>query len=123
MNVIQRLGHWGDAHHPRWVDIIRILLGIFLVYKGIEFLEDMSSMMNLLSSRFSFGSFSLLLLGHYIVFAHLLGGVLLVLGILTRFACLIQLPVVLGAIIFVNAPDGLWTPLSELCLSVLIFVS
>ncbi len=122
MNVIQRLGHWGDTHHPRWVDILRILLGVFLVYKGIEFLEDMSSMMNLLSSRFSFGSFSLLLLGHYVVFAHLLGGVLLVLGILTRFACIIQLPVLLGAIIFVNAEQGLWQPFSELWLSVLVFL-
>jgi putative oxidoreductase len=122
MNVIQRLEHWGDRHHPRWVDIVRILLGIFLCHKGIEFLEDMSSMMNLLSSQFSFGSFSLLLLGHYIVFAHLLGGVLLVLGLLTRFACIIQIPVLIGAIIFVNANEGLWTPFSELWLSILIFL-
>ncbi|HEX7847996.1 MAG TPA: DoxX family membrane protein, partial [Chitinophagaceae bacterium] len=75
MNVLQRLGRWGDTHHPRWIDIVRILLGIFLCHKGIEFLEDMSDTVNLLSSRFSFGSFSLMLIGHYIVFAHLLGGV------------------------------------------------
>jgi putative oxidoreductase len=121
MNVLQRLGHWGDTHHPRWVDLIRIGLGIFLCHKGIEFLQDMSSMMNVLSGSFSFGSFAMLLLGHYIVFAHLLGGVLLVLGMLTRFACLIQLPVLLGAIIFVNAKEGLWQPFSELWLSILVF--
>jgi putative oxidoreductase len=121
MNVLQRLGHWGDTHHPRWVDLVRIGLGIFLCHKGIEFLQDMSSMMNVLSGSFSFGSFTMLLLGHYIVFAHLLGGVLLVLGMLTRFACLIQLPVLLGAIIFVNAKEGLWQPFSELWLSILVF--
>ncbi len=122
MNLLQRLGHWGDRHHPRWVDIVRILLGIFLCHKGIEFLQDMSSMISLLSNQFSFGSFSLLLLGHYIVFAHLLGGVLLVFGILTRFACLIQIPILLGAIIFINAGQGLWQPFSELWLSVLVFL-
>ena len=122
MNLIQRLGNWGDAHHPRWMDIVRILLGIFLCHKGIEFLEDMSSTVNLLSNRFSFGSFTLVLVGHYIVFAHLLGGVLLVLGILTRFACLIQIPILLGAIIFINAEQGLWVPFSELWLSILVFL-
>ncbi len=122
MNLLQRLGHWGDTHHPRWIDIVRILLGIFLCHKGIEFLQDMSSTISLLSNRFSFGSFVLLLLGHYIVFAHLLGGVLLVLGILTRFACVIQLPILLGAIIFINAGQGLWKPFSELWLSILIFL-
>jgi putative oxidoreductase len=122
MNALQRLGHWGDMHHPRWMDIVRVLLGIFLCYKGIEFLQDMSGTVNLLANNFSFGSFALLLLGHYIVFAHLLGGVLLVFGILTRFACLIQLPVLLGAIILVNAKQGLWQPFSELWLSVLVFL-
>src|SRR4051812_29904194 len=100
MNIIQRLEHWGDHHHPKWIDILRVALGVFLIYKGIDFLRNMSSMMSFMSNRLpSFGSFSLIMLGHYIVFAHLLGGFLLVLGLLTRFACLIQIPVLLGAVI------------------------
>lgn len=122
MNTLQRIEHWGDTHHPKWVDIVRIALGIFLVYKGFEFVKDMSSFISLLSEKFSFGAFTLMLLGHYIAFAHILGGVLLVLGILVRFACLIQLPVLVGAIIFVNAGEGLWQPFSELWLSILIFL-
>lgn len=120
MNAIQRIGHWGDTHHPKWVDLVRIILGIFLCYKGVEFVKDMSSVMNILTDKFTFGSFTLLLLGHYIAFAHVLGGVLLVLGMLTRFACLIQIPILLGAIFFVNAPEGLWQPFSDLWLSVLV---
>ena len=122
MNTIDRIVHWGDTHHPKWVDLVRIALGIFLCYKGVEFIQDMSNVVNLLSSKFTFGSFSLLLLGHYIVFAHILGGALLVLGMLTRFACLIQIPVLLGAIIFVNASEGLWQPFSELWLSILVLL-
>jgi len=122
MNFLQRAQAWGDAHHPKWMDIVRIALGLFLVYKGIEFVGDMSSFINLLSSRFSFGSFTLMLLGHYIAFAHILGGVLLVLGMLTRFACIIQIPVLLGAIFFINAKQGIWQPFSELWLSVLVLL-
>lgn len=122
MTLIERMEHWGDAHHSKWLDVLRIALGIFLCYKGFEFLQDMSNMMNLLSSSFSFSSFTLLLLGHYIVFAHILGGILLVLGMLTRFACLIQIPVLIGAIFFVNAPEGLWQPFSEFWLSLLVLV-
>lgn len=122
MTLLQRIGHWGDTHHPKWIDIIRILLGVFLFYKGIEFLEDMSTMTNMIASRISFNSFGLLLLGHLIVFAHLLGGVLLVFGMLTRFAALIQIPILLGAIIFINAPAGIWQPFSELLISIVVLL-
>lgn len=120
MNLLQRIEYWGDRHHPKWVDIVRIALGLFLFYKGIEFLQNMSSMMNLMTNQVPFSSFILLLLSHYIVFAHLAGGVLLVLGVLTRFACLIQIPVLIGAIIFINA--GVLQPFSELLLSILVLL-
>lgn len=102
MNTLQRLEYWGERHHPKWADLIRIALGIFLCFKGAEFLTNMSAMMTLMDAQVPFGSFMLLLLGHYIVFAHLLGGFLLALGLLTRFACLIQIPILLGALVFVN---------------------
>jgi len=79
--------------------------------------------MNLIASRLSsFGSLTLVIIGHYIVFAHLIGGFLLILGLLTRFACLIQLPVVLGAVIFINSSWDMMRPFSELSLSILVLV-
>jgi len=122
MDLLHRIEHWGDRHHPKWMDIVRIALGIFLCYKGFEFLQDMSATKNLVANNISFGSFTLILVGHYIVFAHVLGGALLVLGMLTRFACLIQIPVLLGAIIFVNSKGDVWQPFSELWLSILVFL-
>jgi uncharacterized membrane protein YphA (DoxX/SURF4 family) len=57
-----------------------------------------------------------------VVFAHIIGGILLILGFLTRFACLIQIPILLGAIIFINlASDGL-KPYNELFLSVIVLL-
>jgi putative oxidoreductase len=42
---------------------------------------------------------------HYVVFAHLLGGPLIAFGLLTRIMCLIQLPILLGAVIMVNSKE------------------
>jgi len=120
MNVVQRLEHWGDAHHPKWVDIIRIALGIFLCYKGIEFLRNMGAILDLMTNKVSFGSFTIVMLSNYVAFAHLLGGILLILGALTRFACLIQIPILLGAIFLINSTGDLLRPFSEMYLSILI---
>ena len=43
MNLVQRLEQWGDRHHPKWMDFLRIALGIFLCLKGVEFATNMSS--------------------------------------------------------------------------------
>jgi len=122
MDILHRFEHWGDTHHPKGLDIIRIVLGIFLCYKGFDFLQNMSSITGPLSTKTSFGSFSVILLSHYVVFAHMLGGLLMVVGFLTRFACLIQIPIMIGAIIFINLASDVFKPYSELFLSILILL-
>jgi uncharacterized membrane protein YphA (DoxX/SURF4 family) len=120
MNLVQRVEHWGDTHHPQWLDIVRILLGVFLCYKGVDFLMNMGSMLSLITNKMSFGSFSSMLMSNYIAFAHMLGGILLILGVLTRFACLIQIPILLGAIFFVNT--DLYRPFSTLILPIAVLL-
>lgn len=122
MNLLHRIEHWGDTHHPKWIDLVRVVLGIFLCYRGVVFLENMSAELGRIANYVSSASFWLLSLGHLIVFAHLLGGVLLVLGMLTRFACLINIPVLIGAIIFGGSATGLWTPFAEILLAILVLL-
>lgn len=122
MTILKRFEQWGDNHHPKWLDIIRILLGVFLFYKGIDFLQNLPSVKGELHSKTSFGEYSILLLGHYIVFAHIIGGILLTIGLFTRFACLIQIPVLLGAVIFINSGSSAVKPYSELFLSVIVLL-
>ena len=43
-------------------------------------------------------------------------------GVLTRFACLIQIPILLGAIFFIDLSPQMYRPLSELALSVLVLL-
>ncbi len=120
MNLVQRVEHWGEAHHPQWLDLIRIALGAFLCYKGVDFLMNMGTMLDLITNRMSFGSFTSMLMSNYIAFAHILGGILLILGALTRFACLIQVPILLGAIFFVNS--DLYRPFSVLALPIVVLL-
>jgi len=121
MNLLHRLEHWGDTHHPRWLDIVRVLLGIFLCIKGIEFLSQMSLELDRVASRMTFSPFMLMVVGHYTIFAHLLGGFLLAIGLATRLACIIQIPILIGAVIF-NASEGIWKPYSELSLSIIVLI-
>lgn len=122
MNLFQRLEKWGDAHHPKWLDVVRIVLGIFLFLKGLEFINNMNSFADLMSKSEFLASISAGIIAHIIVFAHLVGGLLIAFGLLTRFACLIQIPVVLGAVIFINAPEGILKPHSDLWFSVIVLL-
>lgn len=120
MNYLQRIEHWGDAHHPKYLDLLRVLLGVFLCIKGIEFARNSTTLNELISRQVPFSSLLLLIAGHYVIFAHIMGGFLLAIGLLTRFACLIQLPVLIGAILFVNADMA--NHFSEVLLSVAVLV-
>jgi len=122
MNLVQRVEHWGDTHHPQWLDILRIALGIFLCYKGVEFLTNMGTMLGLMTSKMSFGSFTAVLMSNYISFAHILGGILLILGVLTRFACILQIPIMIGAIFFINASPDMYRPFSQLLLAIVVLL-
>ncbi|HRO70099.1 MAG TPA: DoxX family protein [Chitinophagaceae bacterium] len=122
MDLLHRLEYWGDRHHPRWMDIVRIALGIFLIYKGIDFLRNMGDLITLMSIKTSFGEFSYILIGHLVVFAHIMGGIFIALGVLTRFACLMQIPILLGAVFLINRPGGMAEPYSELLISLVVLL-
>ncbi len=123
MNILQRLELWGDTHHPKWLDIIRITLGIFLCYKAISFLMDMSSMISVFSgTNMGSGSFALVLLGQFIVIVHLMGGFLIMIGLHTRLACLAQIPILIGAVFLLSSSGGAVKAGTALFLSIAVLV-
>jgi putative oxidoreductase len=122
MNLVQRVEHWGVLHHPRWTDFLRIGLGIFLCYKGVQFAENITQVTNLMADSIPFSGFMLIILGHYVVFAHILGGFMLALGMLTRVACIIQIPILIGAIVLINISPAVWQPFSQIVISVIVLL-
>ncbi len=88
---------WANAHTYYLLDILRIALGVFLIYKGVTFITNSREFEDLISplSNFLGG----MLTFHYIASAHIVGGIMIIFGLLTRWAIIAQLPILLGAVI------------------------
>ncbi|MEO7265478.1 MAG: DoxX family protein [Ferruginibacter sp.] len=126
MNYIQKIERWGDAHHSRYMDIVRIALGLFLCYKAIFFLNNMSALIGLMgNNNMGIKSFNVVFLGQFIVIIHLMGGLLIAIGIHTRLAALVQIPILVGALILMNNSNvfvTVWdTAITVITLLLLIF--
>lgn len=131
MTVIQKVEHWGDAHHAKWLDIVRIVLGLIIFSKGIALISDTGQQQELLlrNNVFGFSEMMASLAIHIVAFAHLGGGILITIGLVTRFAVVIQIPILVCAIVFVNISNGfsplnseLWFSIIVLCLLILFWI-
>ena len=118
--MMNRIEHWGDTHHPAWLDIVRIALGVFLFVKGISFISDTTRLSKLVTGLdlhlYTVASV------HYVAFAHIFGGFLIALGCLTRISAIIQIPILLVAVFFVNFRSGFSYLNSELWLSMITLI-
>ena len=75
MNLFSNLDTWSDEHHPRLLDLIRVLLGLVILFKGIYFISHTDELQSILSnSKFPWVSF---IIAHYVALAHLAGGLLI----------------------------------------------
>ena len=104
MSYITDVERWGNSHRPAFLDIVRIVLGVFITYKGLFFITHMDELEMTATGVNTY--FAGAALAHYVVFAHILGGPLIAVGLFTRFVCLIQLPILIGAVFMVNYPKG-----------------
>ena len=99
MNPIQKFDAWLDSIKPppSWMDVIRIALGIFIFYKGFVFtlnFEELNQLMT--SSNWFYGT---IVMAHYVSIVHMAGGALIALGAFTRSNCLLNIPILLGAVL------------------------
>jgi len=89
------------------LDVIRIYLGVGLMVRGAMFISHPEVLLDFLKRTHSW--FVPLALSQYVVAAHLCGGILLALGLGTRLAAAVQIPPLLGAVVFVHIGEGLLT--------------
>ena len=94
-----------NIKHYHW-DIIRIYVGLTITIKGIDFLLNPGLIMQLTEDNNLLVIESIL--AHYIVITHLSGGILLTIGLLSRIAAGLQIPILLGAVFFVHYNEGLF---------------
>ncbi|SEN32330.1 Uncharacterized membrane protein YphA, DoxX/SURF4 family [bacterium A37T11] len=120
MSVITKIQDWGDQHHAKWLDYFRIVLGVVLIWKGVAFATNLHAFTTLMTHVMVPVAISLSLLAHLIILLHILGGLMIALGSNTRLFCLLNLPVLLVAVFFVNFQQNIFRPYSEMWLSVIV---
>ncbi len=87
-----------SVNAPTWVDPLRILVGGFIVYKGIIFTNNFQSFT---ANIESVGWYLVAAhLAQAIIFIHLVCGIILILGAATRLMSLVNIPILAGAVIF-----------------------
>jgi putative oxidoreductase len=120
MNITHKISNWGDRHHPKTLDILRMLLGFFLLSRGIIFFNNAAYLRYLIIETKAIRQSPEIITAiiYYVTYIHMVGGGLILLGLYTRLWALLQLPIVFAAVFFVNITATYIH--SELWLSILV---
>ncbi len=97
MPTIKSLNKWANAHSYYPLDLLRIALGVFLFIKGINFISNSQVLVDLIKPVQNLAGSMIVI--HYVAPAHLVGGVLIAFGLLTRWSVTAQLPLLIGAVL------------------------
>ncbi len=116
MKLFSDILHWFETHNGVAYSLIRIFLGFALFIRAWVLISDPTAIIELAGTNKLFWWYS------YISIAHLIGGFLLMLGLVTRLAALLQIPILVGAVFFFHFRQGLVTTGQSLELSVLVLI-
>jgi putative oxidoreductase len=89
---------WVGDHRRSLLDIVRIYLGIGLLIKGIFYLQN-PALMGVAGAPGWMAS-----MAQVAPWVHIAGGLLLALGVLTRLAAIVQMPIVFAALFYLHLP-------------------
>jgi putative oxidoreductase len=120
MGMLHNIEKWSTSHHPRWLVLPRVALGICLFLKGISFMSNTVDLELLLSEANMPVSGPALTI--IITWLHLLCGFLIIIGLFTRPATMLMIPILTGAVLFVNAQRGIFAAESEFGFSLIVLL-
>jgi putative oxidoreductase len=103
MNSVQACRSWLRAHQDLFIDLVRIYLGGGLIAKAVFLMQHREFFSQMLADAGN-GWFTPAFIGQYVILAHLFGGLMLVLGIATRLAAFVNLPILFGAVFWLYLP-------------------
>ncbi len=103
MNRIQSCKMWLRAHEDLFIDLVRIYLGCGLVVKAVFLMNHRDYLLQMIQDS-DVAWLAGGMIANYVILGHLVGGAMLALGIATRFAAFVQLPILFGAIFSLYLP-------------------
>jgi len=111
------------AGHPKFSEILRIILGIVLIWKGIAFMLDLDLLHLYLYytgiSDILGLSAAINIVAQLIIILNIFGGICIALNFNARLFCWFNLPILFGAVFLVNMYRGNFEPHVEFWLSLL----
>lgn len=120
MSYLQQINEWSSKHIPKWLVAIRVALGLCLFVNGFGFIKNNTLLEEYISTT-SFAQ-NASWLTTIIPWMHLLGGSMIIAGLFTRLGVLLQIPILIGAVFFVNAKKGIFAGESDLLFSIIILI-
>ena len=100
MEKLRQFTGWADAHPKVWLDCVRIYLGLGLFIRGLFIITNTKAeFVQTLLENMAYPWLITVGLLHYVALAHLIGGLMLTVGLLTRIAAWVQVPILVGAIL------------------------
>jgi putative oxidoreductase len=114
--------HKPRANQPTWLTILRIALGIILIWKGINFIRDISVLKSMIEQT-GVGVFSRSsgAIAAIVGILSLLCGVFITVGFFTRISSVVMIPIIFVAIVFVNMKN-IERNAFELTLTIIVLV-
>lgn len=112
----RKLVEWQWRHNSLGIDLVRMFIGGALLVRGLAFLADPDILQAFAGERAVAAG------KYFIIWSHIAGGALLFLGLFTRVAAAVQIPILVVAVFFVHFSGGFGTPNQSLELSALVLV-
>ena len=116
MKHFNKIIKWFNTNHEFAYSLIRIILGVALFVRGLILLSNPAAISELAGENKLYWWYS------YITIIHIIAGLLLALGLITRIASLLQIPILVGAVFFIHMRQGLVTEGQSLELAALVLV-
>ena len=120
MEKLRQWIDWAEAHPKVWLDCVRVYLGLGLFIRGVFIITNTrAEFIQTMLQRMDYPWIITVGLLHYIALAHLIGGLMLTVGLLTRIAAWVQIPILAGAV-FIHRGEGLMSGGQSLEFSALV---
>jgi len=111
-----------NVNQPKWLTVLRVILGLILFWKGVVFLRDTATLKSLIEQTgietFSQSAATLALI---VSILSLLCGLFIAVGLFTRVSSIVQIPILIVAIFFVNLKSTAENAF-ELVLSIIVLI-
>ena len=120
MNLLERAKIIEKNHYPLWMVALRVCLGLALFIRGIQFIKNDSLFQQVITHSAFLQTYPWLHLT--IPWFHLLGGILILIGVFTRLAAALQIPILIGAIFFVKQDSSLFLGALEIPFAIFILI-